>query len=168
MRRTGLDRQWTKIYLYSLVFLYTVETYCKVRKRHKYTLENDKASERDRRGKKSRGVRDLRLGKRNNCQAALVFSYSSPVNSRQVLLATSLICSLSIVIKGKITLLWETSEVVQFQSRIKLGRVHRITELILTLKFSSFSLYQEDSRAQRSYCQRQRQDLGTNKVFKES
>lgn len=60
------SRQWPNIHLFSLVFLYTVEKYCKVMERHKYTWENVKVSRRDWGGKVSRRVRGAEMGKRRS------------------------------------------------------------------------------------------------------
>lgn len=68
-------------------------------------------------------------------------------------------------IKGKFTLPWETSEVVHFQSTMKLGSILRITELKFTLKFSSFI---RRNLKYKDHTKLLRQDLGPNKVLKES
>lgn len=58
-----------------LVFLYTVERYCKVRKWHIYTLENDFQEKRGR--EQEQKVRGTESGEKSNCQVCLVFSYSN-------------------------------------------------------------------------------------------
>lgn len=58
------------------LFICTTEKYCKVRKKHKYVFENDKASRRERGGKWSIRVRGAEMRKGSNCQAALVSYYN--------------------------------------------------------------------------------------------